>query len=114
MTVLENEMTEDRVAAQAGAGTASSASDEHRIERRQRTLKQARAVLSDSTVVDCRLRDVSSDGARLVFGGAISLPETFRLYNVSDKVMVPVQLRWQRGLEAGVAFTGPAEPHSRI
>jgi hypothetical protein len=87
---------------------------EHRGERRRRTLKQARAVLSDSTVIDCKLRDLSEDGARLVFGGAISLPEEFRLYNVSDAWIAPVRLEWQRGLEAGVTFTGPQERHAQL
>lgn len=71
-------------------------------------------MLSDSTVIDCTLRDVSDDGARLVFGGAVSLPEEFRLYNVSDAWIVPVRLQWQRGLEAGVAFTGQPVPHRQF
>jgi two-component system cell cycle response regulator len=93
------------------APSAAESGDEHRQGHRRRTLKQGRAVLSDTTVIDCKLRDMSEDGAHLVFGGAISLPETFRLYNASDKLMVPVKLQWQRGLEAGVSFAGPAEPH---
>jgi hypothetical protein len=93
------------------APDAAEGSDDHRHEHRRRTLKQGRAVLSDTTVIDCKLRDISAEGAHLVFGGAISLPQTFRLYNASDKLMVPVKLEWQRGLEAGVSFAGPAEPH---
>ena len=89
-----------------------SGGDEHRREHRKRTLKQGRVVLSDSTAIDCSLRDMSDNGARLVFAGAVSLPDEFRLYNVSDKVIVPVRLKWQRGLEAGVKFTGPPEPHT--
>jgi hypothetical protein len=83
---------------------------EHRREHRRRTLKHARVVLSDSTVIDCKLRDTSEDGTHLIFGGVVSLPEEFRLHNTSDGTMVPVRLKWQRGLEAGVTFTGPAEP----
>jgi hypothetical protein len=94
----------DLHAAPAGGG------EEHRHARRQRTLKQARVVLSEWTTIDCKLRDVSEEGAHLVFGGAISLPEEFRLHNVSDASITPVKLKWQRGLEAGVTFTGPREP----
>jgi hypothetical protein len=91
---------------------ASAGDDDHRNRHRRRTLKQGRVVLAGSTVIDCKLRDMSEDGAHLVFGGAISLPDEFKLYNVSDKLMVRVKLAWQRGLEAGVSFTGPAVPHS--
>ncbi len=83
---------------------------EHRNTHRKRTLKQARAVLSDWTAMDCKLRDMSDSGARLVFGNLVSLPQEFRLHNVSDGTITPVRLRWQRGLEAGVTFDGPAEP----
>jgi hypothetical protein len=87
---------------------------ENRSKRRRRTLKLARVVLSDSTVIDCKLRDLSEEGAHLVFGGAISLPDEFRLYNVSDAVIAPVRLEWQRGLEAGVRFTGPQDTHALL
>jgi hypothetical protein len=83
---------------------------EHRQARRRRTLKQARVVLSDWTNIDCQLRDVSEEGAHLVFGAAVSLPREFRLHNVSDRSIAPVKLEWQRGLEAGVTFTGPSGP----
>lgn len=98
-----------------GTPAASAGEDErrqeHRREHRRRTLKQCRVVLSDSTVIDCMMRDVTEEGSRLVFNAPISLPDAFRLYNVSDKTIAPVKLRWQRGLEAGIAFTGTQEPH---
>ena len=91
-----------------------SGEDEHRREHRKRTLKQGRVVLSNSSAIDCKLRDISENGARVVFAGAVSLPDEFRLYNVSDKLIVPVRLKWQRGLEAGVEFVGPSEPHTNF
>jgi len=89
---------------------ASSDDGEHRREHRSRTLKRARVVLSDWTTLDCRLRDVSEDGAHLVFGNSVLLPDEFRLHNISDKSVTPVRLKWQRGMEAGVEFAGPSEP----
>ena len=56
------------------------------------------------------MRDISEGGARLVFGDAFQLPEEFRLHIVTTNTIVPVQLQWQRGMEAGVAFTGPESP----
>jgi hypothetical protein len=88
----------------------SQAGSEHRRLRRQRTLKAAKVVLTDWTTIDCTIRDLNEGGARLVFGDAFTLPGTFRLLTVSTNTIAPVELRWQRGKEAGVAFAGPAEP----
>jgi hypothetical protein len=95
-------------------GAAAADDGDNRSAHRRRTLKKARVVLSDSTVVDCELRDVSDAGAHLVFGGPVSLPETFRLYNVSDGLLAPAELKWQRGLEAGVTLTGAWERHAAL
>jgi len=87
-----------------------SAHDEHRDVHRQRTLKRARVLLADRATIDCTIRDISKGGAHLVFGDAFELPETFRLIIVTTNTIVPVHLQWQRGKEAGVAFSGPEEP----
>jgi hypothetical protein len=82
----------------------------HRSTHRQRTLKAAKVVLTDWTTVDCTIRDISEDGARLLFGDAFALPLDFRILIVMSNTIVPAKLLWQRGLTAGVAFTGPEEP----
>lgn len=84
-----------------------------RHAHRKRTLKEARAILSDWTVIDCTIRDLSDAGARLVFGNAFELPQEFRLLTVSTNMIVPVRLLWQRGASVGVAFTGPEEQATR-
>ena len=83
---------------------------EHRRARRRRTLKQGKVILTDSTTMDCTIRDLSEGGARLVFGGATQLPKTFSLVVLSDNTRRPAELLWQRGLSAGIAFSGPAKP----
>ena len=80
-----------------------------RSEFRVRVLKRARVVLSTMTSIDCEIRDISSGGARIEFKAAIMLPEHFQLMTVSTRKIVPVQRVWQRGLEAGVRFTGEVE-----
>ena len=88
---------------------------EQRGVHRQRTLKRARAVLADRSTIDCTIRDISEGGARLIFGDAFKLPETFRLIIVMSSTIVPVRLQWQRGKEAGVSFAGPEEPaHTNV
>jgi hypothetical protein len=84
--------------------------DEQRISNRRRTLKEGRVILSDSTLLDCTIRDMSEGGARIQFGGLTNLPREFRLLLVSSNTVVPVGLAWQRGEFAGVYFTGPEEP----
>lgn len=88
---------------------AAAASAEHRRAHRRRALKDAKVVLSDWTMIDCTIRDVNEEGARLVFSGATSLPEEFRLLTVATNTIRPARLSWQRGLAAGISFTGPEE-----
>jgi hypothetical protein len=82
----------------------------HRSAHRKRTLKAAKAVLTDWTTIDCTIRDISETGARLVFGDAFKLPEEFRVIIVMTNSIVPVRLLWQRGLTArcGVRRAGGA------
>ena len=83
---------------------------DRRVTRRMRTLKQGKIVLSDWTVIDCLIRDMSDQGARLALGGLIELPNTFRLLVISSNLLFPAELEWRRSLLAGVRFTGPARP----
>lgn len=92
------------------AASTSTDSAEHRHTQRRRTLKQGRIMFNDHTLVDCMIRDVSDTGARIVVGGPMHLPEFFSLLNISDNKMWPVKRLWQRGLAAGIAFTGPEQP----
>ena len=84
--------------------------EEHRTSVRRRTLKEGKVILSDSTVMDCRIRDLSEGGARLEFGGLTNLPKEFRLLIVSSNTVVPAAIAWQRGQNVGVFFTGPEQP----
>ena len=84
--------------------------EEHRISLRRRTLKEGKVILTDSTVIDCRIRDISEGGARLEFGGLTNLPKEFRLLFVSSNTMRPAAVAWQRGASVGIYFTGPEQP----
>jgi hypothetical protein len=92
------------------SASADDGGEHHRSAHRQRTLKAAKAVMTDWTAIDCTIRDISATGARLVFGDAFKLPEEFRVIIVMTNTIRPVRLLWQRGLTAGVSFTGPEEP----
>jgi two-component system cell cycle response regulator len=92
------------------AATPGAAEGDKRQDRRRRTLKQGKILLSEWTTMDCMIRDLSSGGAHLRFEGPTSLPPSFRLLITQDRTILPVDLLWQRGLSAGVAITGPAQP----
>ena len=81
-----------------------------RSSTRRRALKAGKVVLTDWTVIDCTIRDMSDTGARLEFSGPTNLPEEFQLLIVSTNVLLPAARTWQRGLSSGVRFTGPAKP----
>jgi hypothetical protein len=87
--------------------------DNARSSSRRRTLKTGRVVLTDWSVLDCVIRDLSETGARLEFGGPVELPQEFRLLVASSNLLVPTELAWVRGTAAGVRFTGPGKPPPR-
>jgi hypothetical protein len=77
---------------------------EKRGAPRRRMLKQGRIILSDSTTITCVIRDMSETGARIVFGGPVDLPPSFRLSMVNSDDIFAVDLIWHRGFAAGVAI----------
>lgn len=78
----------------------------NRREHRQRTLKAGRIILSLQTTMDCTIRNLSEHGALLEIGVATALPAKFELLLVDANTVREVELRWQRGLRAGVEFVG--------
>ncbi len=85
----------------------------NRVAGRRRMLKQGKVILTDWTVLDCIVRDISETGARLAFGGPTSLPKEVRLLVVSSNEMFPGEVAWQRGLNAGVHLPARRDPLRR-
>jgi len=81
--------------------------EEHRASTRRLTLKDGKAILSSSTLMNCTISDLSDGGACLEFGGLTSLPSEFKLRVVGAGMETPVELAWQRGYSAGVRFETP-------
>lgn len=78
-----------------------------RLPKRHRVMQQARVLLDSKTLVFCVVRDLSRDGAKIRLARPIILPDTFELMIAAhDLRLYHVQLRWQRGDFAGVAFLG--------
>ena len=87
-------------------------SEDKRVQKRKRVLKDGRVLLSGSRVTyDCAIRDVSDTGARIRLQiDSIMLPNEFELVFVADSIAYPAVLKWRRGQEAGVAFNGHPRP----
>ncbi|MFN4144137.1 PilZ domain-containing protein [Aestuariivirga sp.] len=88
---------------------------EKRGTRRVRVLKRVKAVLHNNrTVVDCTLRDVSPEGARLLCGDPAVLPNEFQLVFTSERQARDVRVVWRRPDQLGVMFVSEARrapPH---
>lgn len=59
--------------------------------------------------MSCVVTDITATGARLRFGGGVSLPPRFDLALAKTGELLDVRLVWQRGRDAGVQF-GPTIP----
>jgi hypothetical protein len=54
---------------------------------------------------DCLVRDISAGGARLIFQGAVTLPDMVELYVSNRDETHLAHVQWHRGDQVGVAFT---------
>jgi hypothetical protein len=88
--------------------TAHSFADDRRAHPRHRVLKRVKAVFnSNSSVLDCLMRDLSLGGARLTCSQAILLPDSFVLVFPAEREMRDVRVAWRKIGELGVQFMSP-------
>lgn len=73
-----------------------------RIARRHCFLR-AEIFVPGWPVVPCLIRDVSTDGAGLILGKPLALPEQIDLH-ILEKIAVPVEVKWRKALTLGVEF----------
>ena len=64
---------------------------------------------SDGGQAKVRVLDLSADGCRLETDGVLKIGEDVQL-RVGRSGDYPAQVRWALGNEAGLKFTGPAQP----
>jgi PilZ domain len=84
--------------------------DKRKITRR-RVLKVGKIVFADGMrVIDCTIRDMSKDGARLLLGTSIGVPDSFFLYEQSTGMLYPSSVIWRQPKTVGIKFDG--EPSS--
>jgi PilZ domain-containing protein len=79
--------------------------DERRASSRQRRLHGAKIVFNDgSSSIDCVVRDLSTNGARLDVVSPIGIPEWFDLRINRNGACYPSKVAWRSGKQIGVTF----------
>lgn len=83
---------------------------ERRNSPRHRTLKSGKIVLENHTsVYDCRIRNLSEQGALLKLPSTVGIPDDFLLQIVNEDILVAAHVRWRSGTELGVQFETPLD-----
>jgi hypothetical protein len=66
------------------------------------------------SAMDCLIRDISDEGARLIFSDTVAIPDVVDLYIPNKEQTQRAHVEWRQGEEAGVAFLpagrAPAAP----
>jgi PilZ domain len=82
--------------------------DDKRKTPRRRVLKEGKIVFADAMrVIDCTIRDMSDEGARLLIANTVGVPDSFLLYEKSAQTLHPATVVWRQSNALGVKFDGP-------
>jgi PilZ domain len=78
---------------------------ERRASSRERKLFGAKIIFNNnSSVLDCILRDLSLQGARLLADSFVGIPDRFDLRINRDGVCHPSKVAWRANDQIGVVF----------
>jgi len=79
---------------------------ERRASPRQRRLNGAKIVFNNnSSVIDCIVRDLSSQGARLLVASPVGIPDRFDLRIDRNAACHPSKVTWRANDQIGVSFS---------
>jgi len=77
---------------------------EHRTAQRRTTLKGGHIVFNGGrSTIDCTVRNLSRDGAKLQFASVIGIPDSFDLV-LPNTTKQPCKVAWRKVKEVGVEF----------
>lgn len=83
---------------------------ERRRSARTRTLIGGKVIFNQrQSTLDCTVRNLSDDGALLVFPDSVALPELFELYLPLKRESRMVRCRWRDSERIGVSFAAAAK-----
>ena len=78
---------------------------EHRTTQRRPTLKGGHIVFNAGrSTIDCTVRNLSRDGAKLQVASAVGIPDNFDLL-LANTTRQPCRVAWRKVKEIGVVFT---------
>jgi len=60
--------------------------------------------------VDCLIRDISHEGARIIFSDTVSVPDVVDLYIPQKEQTLRAHVQWRHGDELGLSFAAGAKP----
>jgi hypothetical protein len=82
---------------------------DRRRSPRHKTLLAGQIVYgANRFTIDCAVRDLSADGAKLTFAGAPGLPDEFDLEIPQRGQTCRCEVRWRKGSQLGVLFRAVA------
>jgi hypothetical protein len=82
---------------------------ERRTSARQRSFLRGRILLNNGQIaLDCLVRDLSEQGARLIFPEMPSIPDVLDLHIPQKDETLRAQVQWRQGEEVGVTFAADA------
>jgi hypothetical protein len=77
---------------------------EKRKVPRHRTLKGGSITFNRAGGIDCRVRNLSANGACLEVASQVGIPDRFVLAIESDQVTKPCHVVWRKATRLGIAF----------
>jgi len=88
-------------------------SDERRRETRQKSFLHGTIYFNNRrSVIDCLVRDVSPEGARLILSATTTIPNVVDLHIPQRGETLRARVQWRSREEAGIAFE-PAQAPAR-
>lgn len=84
-------------------------SERRRATRRKSFLRGRIYFNKHRNSVDCLIRDISGEGARLIFSDAIAVPDVVDLYIPQKEQTLRAHVHWRQGEELGVTFAPSVE-----
>lgn len=84
---------------------------ERRAVTRHKSFLQGRIYFNNRrSAVDCLIRDISDQGAHIIFSDTISIPDVVDFYVPQKDQTLRARVEWRHGEEAGLSFEQAVVP----
>jgi hypothetical protein len=82
--------------------------DERREAKRQKSFLRGFVYVDKRRgAISCLIRDLSENGARIVFSESVAVPDILALHIPQKEQTVQAEVEWRRGDEIGLKFVAP-------